>query len=95
MAASRAEVDSWISTAKATKCKYILSVCDTFDWEDYPVYCLDEVELFEEYYAHNNVDMQRINEIIRINKDGSVNENIRLRDIEGITIVKVRKENGK
>jgi hypothetical protein len=38
MAASREEVDNWIERAKNDKFEFIISACDTFDWEDYPVF---------------------------------------------------------
>lgn len=66
MAASRSDVDFWITLAKKQKAKYILSVCDTFDWSDYPVYCSDLKELKKEIKEHNNKNMQRINEVIEI-----------------------------
>ncbi len=78
MAATREDVDRWIETAKSNKSMYILSVCDTFDYDDYPVYCKDKKELIEEYSDHHGKNMQRVNEIIRINADGSVNENLNL-----------------
>ena len=67
MAATRKEVNEWIENAKNNNIKYIISVCDTFDWDDYPVYCKNLKELKSKYPAFNKVNMQRINEIIRIN----------------------------
>lgn len=75
MAASRKDVDRWIKTAKKEKQKFIISVCDTFDYDDYPVYCSDEKEIKKEIPNHQ-INMQRINEIIRINDDGTVTENL-------------------
>jgi len=42
MAATREDVDRWIKAAKVNGFKYIISACDTFDWDDYPVYCKSE-----------------------------------------------------
>lgn len=77
MAATREDVDRWIETAKKEGNKFIISVCDTFDWDDYPVYCKDEGELAKKKPEYNGVNMQKINEVIRINDDGSVTENLR------------------
>ena len=74
MAATRQDVDCWIESAKKNGSKYIISVCDTFDWDDYPVYCKDETNLKERYPEFNGVNMQKINEIIQINSDGTVTE---------------------
>ncbi len=76
MAATRQDVNRWISTAKENNSKFIISVCDCFDYDDYPVYCENETELIKEYDLHNGRNMQRINEIIVINQD-EVIENIR------------------
>jgi len=69
MAATRQDVDRWIATAKANGSKYIVSVCDTFDWDDYPVYCRDKVELSKAIAEYNGKNMQRINEVIEIKGD--------------------------
>jgi len=81
MAASREDVDRWIELAKEKKYKYIISVCDTFDWDDYPVLCKDKEELQKKFPEYNGTNMQRVNEIIRINEDGSVDENLSIRMI--------------
>jgi hypothetical protein len=39
MAANRQDVNGWIQRAINNKCQYIISVCDTYDWDDYPVFC--------------------------------------------------------
>jgi hypothetical protein len=67
MAASGRDVDFWILMAKKQKAKYIISVCDTFDYSDYPVYCKDEKELaIKEKQYRSGENMQRINEIIKV-----------------------------
>ncbi|NMC57926.1 MAG: hypothetical protein GYA51_00815 [Candidatus Methanofastidiosa archaeon] len=81
MAASREDVDSWIELAKSTKHKYIISVCDTFEWDDYPVFCKNKKELQKQFPKYNGENMQRVNEIIRINPDGSVDENLSISKI--------------
>jgi hypothetical protein len=77
MAATREDVNQWIITAKKRDCKYIMSICDTFDHGDYPIYCKTVKEVKENYPVYNN-KMQRINEVIRINDDGTVDENLNL-----------------
>ena len=73
MAATREDVDRWIKTAKKMKAKYIVSVCDTFDYDDYPVYVMPSENLENVKSAHS-INMQRVNEVITINSDGSVIE---------------------
>lgn len=81
MAASRADVDRWIETAKAGKCEFIISVCDTFDYEDYPVYCENREELIRRYPEYDGNNMQRVNEIIQIVQGNIVVENLNINTI--------------
>jgi len=80
MAARKEDVDRWIKTAKEKKCEFIISVCDTFDWEDYPVYCKDKNDLIMSYDSHDGINMQKINEIIQI-VDGEAIENLNMSTI--------------
>lgn len=64
MAATREDVDRWIATAKAKGETHIISVCDTFDYDDYPVYVLPGEDLEEKKKEYNQVNMQKINEVI-------------------------------
>ena len=75
MAATREDVNQQIITANKKECKYIISVCDTFDYDDYPVYCKTLEDVKDKYSKYDNNNMQRINEVIRINDDGTVDEN--------------------
>ena len=87
MAATREDVDGWIKYAKKNGYKFIVSVCDTYDWDDYPVYCKDEERLTDEYNHHNGSNMQKINEVIRIDGD-VVTENLRLSSALAFTVTK-------
>lgn len=66
MTANRSDIDRWIKTARQAKMKFIISVCDTFDYDDYPVYCKDEKELKKKKREYDNKSMQSINEIIEV-----------------------------
>ena len=76
MAASREDVDRWIDTAKKQNKKFIISVCDSWDYTDYPVYCKDEEELNKKKPNYDGINMQRINEVITIKEDGTVKEQV-------------------
>jgi len=80
MAARRVDVDRWIATAIKQKCEFIISVCDTFDWDDYPVYCKDKNDLIMNIDKYDGVSMQTINEIIQI-KDGIAIENLQIHEV--------------
>ena len=66
MAATQEDINRWMQKAIIKGVPYIVSVCDTFDYEDYPVYCKDEEELEEAKAKYDGINMQRINEIITI-----------------------------
>ncbi len=72
MAATEEEVNRWIETAREKGAKYIISVCDTFDYDDYPVYVMPDENLTERKKEYNGENMQRINEVITLNDDGTV-----------------------
>lgn len=66
MAATEKDIERWIQTAKKKKAKYIISVCDTFEYSDYPVYVMPTDNLEEMKKKYDNKNMQSINEIITI-----------------------------
>jgi hypothetical protein len=66
MAITKQDVDRWIATARERKATHIISVCDTFDHDDYPVYVLPGENLEEKKSKYNGKNMQIINEIITI-----------------------------
>lgn len=49
-----------LSTAKRKKAKYIIIVCDTFDYDDYPVYVKDAKNLNKEIDNYHGKNMQRV-----------------------------------
>jgi hypothetical protein len=70
MAATREDIDSWIETAKEMEARYIISVCDTFDYDDYPVYVMPGESLELKKQKYDRVNMQKINEVILLEKKG-------------------------
>ncbi len=62
--ATKKDVRRWIRTAKVNGATHIISVCDTFDYEDYPVYVSAQEDVDEVKKKYDGVNMQSINEII-------------------------------
>lgn len=60
--------DEWIERAKKMRPKptHIISVCDTFSYDDYPVFVLPSEDLKKKKKRYDNVNMQRINEVIKL-----------------------------
>jgi len=66
MAATLDEINEWISKGKDEGAEYIISVCDTFDYTDYPVFVMPEENLNKEKSKYDGTNMQKINEIITL-----------------------------
>ncbi|CAH6983054.1 conserved hypothetical protein [Vibrio chagasii] len=64
MAASLSDVQGWVKRGKEQGAAYVISVCDTFDWDDYPVFVMPEDDLHAKKAEYDGVNMQRINEVI-------------------------------
>lgn len=65
MTANKEDIQRWINTAIQNQHTHIISVCDTFSYDDYPVFCTGETELAEKKKKYENgANMQRINEVI-------------------------------
>lgn len=76
MTATRNNVDKWIEIGKEKRSRWILSMCDTYDYEDYPIY-VDSSENIKTVIKFNQTQsMQKINEIISIDHEGVVIENL-------------------
>ena len=47
----------------------MIVVCDTYDWEDYPVYVSRRENVREIYSDYNGKEMQRVMEVYSLKKD--------------------------
>lgn len=63
---TKLERERWIEIGKKMGATHIISVCDTFDYDDYPVYIMPEDSLEEKKKQYDGINMQRINEIITL-----------------------------
>lgn len=64
MAATYEEVEGWKVEGKVKGATHIVSVCDTFDWVDFPVFIMpnEHVERAVQYYK--DLEMHKVNEVI-------------------------------
>lgn len=72
MAASLADLIRWFKEGKEQKATHMIVVCDTFDWDDYPVYVKPDEnvqEVGKKYGLHGEVNMQRVTEVYDLSKD--------------------------
>jgi hypothetical protein len=61
------DIDGWVKEA-GNNTSHVLIVCDTFSHEDYPVYVKKTENLEEVKSRYNGANMQRIMEVIELNK---------------------------
>lgn len=66
MAASKAQIRAWFHVAEREGATHMLMVCDTYDWEDYPVNCEGEEAARKRYAELHEVNMQRVMEVYKI-----------------------------
>lgn len=55
MAATKADISSWFDRGLASGATHMVVVCDTYDWEDYPVYCYSEKEARKNSNDYSNM----------------------------------------
>lgn len=59
--------ERWLKEAKRQKAKWILDVCDTWDYTNYPVYIKTKKQLEEARQKYNGQNMQQIDAEIEVN----------------------------
>lgn len=63
MAASREDIKRWLETAKEKGATHVVVVCDTFDWDDYPVYVMPGEDARKIAEANNGPNMTKLMEV--------------------------------
>jgi hypothetical protein len=64
------DIISWFEAGKIRGCGYMIIACDTFSYENYPVYTTnDPVEFWKIYKNHDGIGMQKIVEVYDLSKD--------------------------
>ncbi len=65
MAVSKEEFEEWKENGKKIGATYLISVCDTFCYEDYPVYVMphENINTISNEYRKG---MLKVNEIVKL-----------------------------
>ena len=66
MTCTRNDIERWLEEAKTNHSTHMLVVCDTFDYDDYPVYTKDVHESIRKY---RDASMQTIMEVYDMSMD--------------------------
>lgn len=69
MATTQEEIKEWLEEAKRNGSTHMLVVCDTYDYEDYPVYVKKGQNCQDVVSAYHGKDMQRVMEVYSMSKD--------------------------
>jgi hypothetical protein len=57
------EIREWLNEGLKFKATHVLIVCDTYDYENYPVYVLPGQDVRKVAEAHNDPSMTRLMEV--------------------------------
>lgn len=69
MAATRFDIWNWFTEAKEAGATHMIIVCDTFDYEDYPVFVLPDEDVHETEKKYRESSMQKVMEVYKIDMD--------------------------
>lgn len=71
MSTSKAEIAAWFDEGVRKGATHMLVVCDTYDWEDYPIYVMpnESARLKYEEYLKGQHSMQKVMEVYSLKRD--------------------------
>lgn len=70
MAATLDDIRGWLENGKNQKdITHLIVVCDTFDYDDYPVYVSSKQNVREVFDEYDDKNMQRVMEVYSFRRD--------------------------
>ena len=69
MVTHRSDIARWLEEGLEKKATHVIVVCDTFDYEDYPVYILPGQNVKDEINRISRQQMTRIMEVYNLSMD--------------------------
>jgi hypothetical protein len=69
VAATKGELSKWFDQGVAEKATHMVVVCDTFDWDDYPVFVKPTEDVREVAAKYNGQNMQKVMEVYSLRQD--------------------------
>ena len=61
-------IQEWLNDGKSMKATHCIVVCDTFDYEDYPIYVSKKQDVREMVKKYDGQNMQRVMEVYNLKK---------------------------
>jgi hypothetical protein len=68
MAATKSDIRHWLERADK-ECTHMIVVCDTFDYDDYPVYVYPHENVRVKEAEYNGKNMARVMEVYNLKMD--------------------------
>ena len=66
---SKQTLEEWFDRGVSDGATYMIVVCDTFDYDDYPAYVHSDAEAKSKYEQYDDKNMQRVMEVYDLRKD--------------------------
>lgn len=64
------DIRGWLERGKnRSGCTHVIVVCDTFSYEDYPVFVMETENVHEIYKKFNGSNMQKVMEVYNLSMD--------------------------
>jgi hypothetical protein len=68
MAATKEDISNWFDKGIQNNATHMIVVCDTYDYDDYPVYVEDGENPHEVAKKYDSCNMQRVMEVYSLKK---------------------------
>lgn len=69
MGTTKEDIKAWIKEGKDQGATHMIVVCDTFDWDDYPVYVMPNEDVHKKHDSYNGQNMQKVMEVYNLQID--------------------------
>ena len=69
MAVTKQDIRDWLERAKAKGATHLIVACDTFDWDDYPVFVMPNEDARKKAEEHNGPNMTKLMEVYKLDMD--------------------------
>ncbi len=69
MGTSKDDIRGWFKSGVSQGATHLIVVCDTYDWEDYPVYVMPGTDAKEEVDKRHGKNMAKVMEVYNLKKD--------------------------
>ena len=69
MAATRTDIKHWFGQGVKQKATHMVVVCDTFDFEDYPIFVMPGEDVHEIAEKHDGPNMTKLMEVYSFSLD--------------------------